>query len=562
MKWPAPLSSRRASTTGWRPPSISMHGSRTNCGRHQPSVARALGERRQRVERRRARAPGRASGSRWAREARRAARRRGSFSRASARSPRRQRLVLEGLQLRRDVALGVLHRLAAPVVGRHLAPPGACVTSMKKPCTRLYWTRRLAMPVRARSRASSSSRNASQSVADRAQLVELGVVAGGDHAAVAHQRRRLVGDRARSSASDLAPAAPSASREHVEQHGAPLAAPLPQRRAAPQGRAQAGQLARPRPGAARSARRSARRRRAGAARRAAPRAAVPMQRRRSRRGARVAHAARRAAAASASCAAPGCPCRWRSCRAARAASARPRRAASASARGCGCVAGGRSISVARALHARALRTWRERAALRVLGVARAARRPRRAPPRSVVGAERRAARRRAAARSSLRSPSAGVELPGRPRASPSPRCASSAGRRQVAVDQHLGRREARQPAGELGLRCTRRARARRSTAPSQASPKRAAPLAASASSTRVALVGEQLASRSACPGVTMRTTLRSTGPFAVADVADLLADRDRLAELDQLARGTLDRVARHARHRDRLAARSRRARSA
>ena len=33
---------------------------------------------------------------------------------------RRQRLVLESLQLRRDVALGVLHRLPAPVVGRYL----------------------------------------------------------------------------------------------------------------------------------------------------------------------------------------------------------------------------------------------------------------------------------------------------------------------------------------------------------------------------------------------------------------------------------------------------------
>ncbi|MCK7502127.1 MAG: hypothetical protein MZW92_78580 [Comamonadaceae bacterium] len=33
------------------------------------------------------------------------------------------------------------------------------------------------------------------------------------------------------------------------------------------------------------------------------------------------------------------------------------------------------------------------------------------------------------------------------------------------------------------------------------------------------------------PGVTTRTTWRSTGPFAVGRVADLLADRHRLAEL-------------------------------
>jgi hypothetical protein len=44
------------------------------------------------------------------------------------------------------------------------------------------------------------------------------------------------------------------------------------------------------------------------------------------------------------------------------------------------------------------------------------------------------------------------------------------------------------------------------------------------------------------PGVTMRTTLRSTGPFAGGRVADLLADRHRLAELHQLGEVGLDRV--------------------
>jgi len=34
----APPSCRRASTTGWRPASIAMQGSLTNCGRHQFSV--------------------------------------------------------------------------------------------------------------------------------------------------------------------------------------------------------------------------------------------------------------------------------------------------------------------------------------------------------------------------------------------------------------------------------------------------------------------------------------------------------------------------------------------
>ena len=48
-----------------------------------------------------------------------------------------QHAVLEVLQLRRDVALGVLDRLAPDVVGRDALPPGACVTSMYQPKTRL-----------------------------------------------------------------------------------------------------------------------------------------------------------------------------------------------------------------------------------------------------------------------------------------------------------------------------------------------------------------------------------------------------------------------------------------
>ena len=47
------------------------------------------------------------------------------------------------------------------------------------------------MPVRARSRRSSSSRNSSVLVAMRAQLVEFGIVAGGDHIAFAQEVRRF-----------------------------------------------------------------------------------------------------------------------------------------------------------------------------------------------------------------------------------------------------------------------------------------------------------------------------------------------------------------------------------
>ena len=88
---------------------------------------------------------------------------------------------------------------------------------------------------------------------------------------------------------------------------------------------------------------------------------------------------------------------------------------------------------------------------------------------------------------------------------------------------------------------------------------------------RVRLVPRQSASRMlsalssssaasvSVPGVTMRVTCRSTGPLAVRRVADLLADRDRLAELHQLREVLLHRVQRHAGHLDRRARRLRRA---
>ena len=61
------------------------------------------------------------------------------------------------------------------------------------------------------------------------------------------------------------------------------------------------------------------------------------------------------------------------------------------------------------------------------------------------------------------------------------------------------------------------------------------------------------------PGVTMRITLRSTGPLRGGGVADLFADRDRLAQLDQLGQILLGGVVGHARHLDRAAGRWRRA---
>ena len=59
------------------------------------------------------------------------------------------------------------------------------------------------MAVRSRSRASSVEQEGVAVLADRAQLVEVGVEAGRDHAAIAQQHGRLVGNGAREQVADL-----------------------------------------------------------------------------------------------------------------------------------------------------------------------------------------------------------------------------------------------------------------------------------------------------------------------------------------------------------------------
>ena len=87
---------------------------------------------------------------------------------------------------------------------------------------------------------------------------------------------------------------------------------------------------------------------------------------------------------------------------------------------------------------------------------------------------------------------------------------------------------------------------------SQARPKPSAPGAIAASS--VSRRSSSSASSVTVPGVTTRTTWRSTGPFDLAGIADLLADRDRLALAHGAREVVVERLHRHARHRDRLAA--------
>jgi hypothetical protein len=57
------------------------------------------------------------------------------------------------------------------------------------------------------------------------------------------------------------------------------------------------------------------------------------------------------------------------------------------------------------------------------------------------------------------------------------------------------------------------------------------------------------------PGVTTRTTLRSTGPLAGGHVAHLLGNGHRLAQLDEPRQVVLQRMEGHAGHHHRLAGR-------
>ena len=111
--------SMKCSTTGWRPPRISMQrlGDELRLG---PAELRgAFGERAQAVERR----PARSAVACSAREPVGELRQQLLVQLALARQrllARAQHLVLEALELGRDEALGVLQRLAADVVLRHV----------------------------------------------------------------------------------------------------------------------------------------------------------------------------------------------------------------------------------------------------------------------------------------------------------------------------------------------------------------------------------------------------------------------------------------------------------
>ena len=276
------------------------------------------------------------------------------FSRASARSCAAQRLVLEGLQLGRDEALGVLQRLAALVVGRHLVDLAGRDLDVEA-----------VHPVELHPQVGDAGAGALARLqveqegvavlADGAQLVEVGVEAGGDHAAVAQQHRGFVGD--------------GRLQQGVQRRAAAAARrrPRPAARAAPcigQGGAQHRQQGQRGAQAAQLARAHLAQRQPGGdaldiadlAQRGAQRLGAVGQQ---RGDGVVPRAGRRAVARRVGqpvAQQRGCPCRSGSCRAATAAWAPSRRAGSGSVPGCGgWPAAGRSALLARATSSVA--TW-------------------------------------------------------------------------------------------------------------------------------------------------------------------------------------------------------------
>ena len=491
------------------------------------------------------------SASRCARERVEQLRRRARFSRASARSPRRQRLVLERLQLGRDEALGVLHRLAAPVVGRHLRR--LALRDLDEEAVHAVVLDAQVRDAGARALARLELEQERVAVAaDRAQLVELGV----DGRRRSRRRRAAARPaRRRSRASkrrDLGRAAraPRASMSSSTERFGRQAPARTSGSASSVARSPASSRGRTWRSAMRAAMRST-------SLTCAQRLAQRLDAVAEQRGDRVVALARdpraRAAAASAS---------WRSARlpmpvAQRVEQRQQRRRVVAAQRlrqlevAARAPAAGRSARWSRctasALHVR------ERAALRVLGVARAAPRRRRAPRRGPRRRSRRA-RRRAAARTAC------ARRAQRRTATPAGASSSSPRRRRrgrhagrASTSTSAGASRASQPAssalaalGEADL-----AARQRQPGEAEALPRRARPRAAARRACRRAV-----ASSVTVPGVTMRTTLRSTGPLVVAEsptCSQIATDSPSLTSLREVA---LDRVHRHAGHRDRLRRRS------
>ncbi len=157
---------------------------------------------------------------------------------------RRQGLVLEGLQLGRDEALGVLQRLAAAVVVRHLVGIGTAdfdIETMDTVELNLEAGNAAALAL---ARLKCKQELAAIGL-DVAQLVQLAVVAGGNDATVAHHGGGLGGDGTLQQFERIGRNG-ECGADFAQQRGAAAAQCLLQRGQAGEGVAQGGQVARAR----------------------------------------------------------------------------------------------------------------------------------------------------------------------------------------------------------------------------------------------------------------------------------------------------------------------------
>ena len=455
---------------------------------------------------------------------------------------RRERLVFEGLQLGRDESLGVFQRLAALVVGRHFAR--LTLRHLDVEAVNLVELHPQVGDAGARALARLEVDQVGIAIgADAAQLVEVGIEAGRDDTAVAQQHGGLVRDRGFEALENLGRRGERFA-EHFDQRGRIGRQLRTQRRQRLQGCAQAGQLARPHlaqgdaGGDAFDI--------ADAAQRVAQvieaRAVqsldriVPLA-----RGTAFALRVREPLAqrARAHAGAAGVEQREQRGRVFAAQGLREFEVAMGDLR--------QVEQVSRALHLEPADV-RERLALRVFGKAE----------------QRRASRVRGVRVLRIEAGEAGdpqlrakfaqaecaVELPRWPMGKGELR-SGQRGRHLIAIDQHFGRGEAGQPRTQLGLT----AFGQTELAAGQRQPRQAPHLAdlGDREQQRVALVGEQLGVGHGARGHHTHH-LAFDWPLGGGHVADLLADRDRLAQPDQLGEVAVERHHRHTGHRDRLAA--------
>ena len=451
----------------------------------------------------------------------------------------RERLVLERLQLGRGEALGIFHRLAALVVVGDLG--GLALRDLDEIAVQAIELH----PQRGDAAALALARFELEQegvavAADGAQLVELGVVAGGDDASVADERGRLLGKRADQQRRDR-----GGRRERLGQHRQQQRAFARHGRAnARQGeqrRAQTAELARTglAQGDARSdaldvgemAQRGTQLVEPGGLQ--GGDCLVPL-----RRDAPLAQGLRQPVAQGAAAHAG-----------AAAVERRQQRRRVLAAQGAGqlevAVRRRRQVDqIAGALHDKTM-DMGERATLRVLRVAEQRCRGR-VRQVQVLGAEA-GERGDLELRQELSCAEGAVELP-LGSSGQGLRLGIARALRQVGSDEDLRRRKARDPAGKLAFAALGQADlAVRKCGPGQ--PERAAPLR-DGKKKRIALVGEQIALRQRARSDDAQH-LALDRALAEAHLADLFADRDRLAHAHQAREIALDRVHGHAGHGDR-----------